>query len=139
LLTVARTPDDIYGAFIAVPLGGLAFGVLALRELDQSFANVYSTAVSVQNVRPRWDRRVLALIIGVATTGLALWFDVSNYQDFLLLLGSVFVPMFGVLVVDFFVFSGNRWDLSVDSPSRWMNLAPWVFGFVAYQIVNPGY
>jgi putative hydroxymethylpyrimidine transporter CytX len=139
LLTVARTPDDIYGAFIAVPLGSLAFGVLALRELDQSFANVYSTAVSVQNVRPRWDRRVLALVIGVATTTLALWFDVSNYQDFLLLLGSVFVPMFGVLVVDFFVISGDRWDLSVASPSRWTNLVPWACGFVAYQIVNPGY
>jgi nucleobase:cation symporter-1, NCS1 family len=139
LLTVARTPDDIYGAFIAVPAGSLAFGVLALRELDQSFANVYSTAVSVQNVRPRWDRRVLALIIGGATTALALWFDVSNYQDFLLLLGSVFVPMFGVLVVDFFVLTGDRWDLSVTSPSRWLNLVPWVCGFVAYQIVNPGY
>jgi NCS1 family nucleobase:cation symporter-1 len=139
LLTVARTPDDIYGAFIAVPLGALAFGVLALRELDQSFANVYSTAVSVQNVRPRWDRRVLALIIGVTTTVLALWFNVSNYQDFLLLLGSVFVPMFGVLVVDFFIISGDRWDLSEDSPPRWVNLVPWALGFAAYQIVNPGY
>jgi purine-cytosine permease-like protein len=138
LLTVARGPDDIYGAFIAIPLGSLAFGVLALRELDQSFANVYSTAVSVQNVRPRWDRRVLAVAIGTVTTAFALWFDISNYQDFLLLLGSVFVPMFAVLVVDFFVFSGGRWDLSVTSPSRWWNLAPWALGFIAYQLINPG-
>jgi hypothetical protein len=55
------------------------------------------------------------------------------------LLGSVFVPMFGVLVVDFFILSGDRWDLSVDSPPRWVNLVPWVLGFAAYQIVNPGY
>ena len=38
-------------------LGGLAFGVLSVRELDQSFANVYSTTVSTQNLRPAWDRR----------------------------------------------------------------------------------
>ena len=38
----------------------LAFAVLAVRELDQSFVDTYSTAVSVQNLRPRWDRRVLA-------------------------------------------------------------------------------
>ena len=30
LVTVARDPDDIYGAFIAVPLGSLAFAVLAV-------------------------------------------------------------------------------------------------------------
>ena len=139
LLTVARSPDDIYGAFIAVPLGSLAFGILALRELDQSFANVYSTAVSVQNVRPRWDRRVLALLIGTLTTVFALCVNINNYQDFLLLLGSVFVPMFGVLVVDFFLFTGRRWDLSVASPSRWGNLVPWALGFVTYQLINPGY
>ncbi|MBO0714396.1 MAG: cytosine permease, partial [Acidimicrobiales bacterium] len=119
LVTVARTPNDIYGAFVAVPVGSLAFGVLALRELDESFANVYSTAVSTQNLRPMWDRRVLAVAIGALTTGLALWLNIADYQSFLLLLGSVFVPLFGVLLIDYFVLSKGRWDLSPDSPSRW--------------------
>ena len=47
-----RPQHDMFGAFIAVPVGWLAFGVLVLRELDESFANVYSTAVSMQNLRP---------------------------------------------------------------------------------------
>jgi purine-cytosine permease-like protein len=42
LVTVAVDEDHIFAAFIAVPLGGLAFAVLAIREMDQSFANVYS-------------------------------------------------------------------------------------------------
>lgn len=138
LVTVARNPSDIYGAFIAVPLGALAFGVLALRELDESFANVYSTAVSVQNLRPLWDRRWLALVIGVLTTVAALWLNIGGYQDFLLLLGSVFVPLSGVLVVDFFVLSGRRWDLSTGSPARWSMILPWLLGFVVYQLINPG-
>ena len=50
--------NKIFGSFIAVPLGTVAFAVLAVRELDQSFVDTYSTAVSVQNLRPRWDRRV---------------------------------------------------------------------------------
>ncbi|MGH9058254.1 MAG: purine-cytosine permease family protein [Acidimicrobiales bacterium] len=137
LVTVARTPDDIYGAFIAVPVGTVAFAVLAARELDQSFANVYSTAVSLQNLRRGWDRRVLAVGVGVVTTALALWFNIGDYQSFLLLLGSVFLPMFGVLVVDFFVLSGRRWDLSERSPARWSMLMPWVLGFVTYQLINP--
>ncbi len=137
LVTVARNPADIYGAFIAVPLGTLAFAVLAARELDQSFANVYSTAVSLQNFRRSWDRRVLALGIGLLTTGLALWFNIRDYQNFLLLLGSVFLPMFGVLLVDYFLLDGRRWDLSEVSPARWSMLVPWVLGFVTYQLINP--
>jgi putative hydroxymethylpyrimidine transporter CytX len=139
LVTVARNPSDIYGAFIAVPLGSIGFAILAARELDQSFANVYSTAVSMQNLRPLWDRRVLALAITVITTTLALWINIADYENFLVLLGSVFVPMFAVLVVDFFVVSRGRWDLSSHSPARWMMLVPWALGFVAYQLINPGY
>ena len=140
LLTVAHgDPSHIYGAFIALPVGTIGFAVLAARELDQSFANVYSTAVSTQNLRPLWDRRVLAAVIAVLTTVLALTLNIADYENFLVLLGSVFVPMFAVLVVDFFIVSKGRWDLSARSRSRWVMLVPWATGFAAYQLINPGY
>jgi len=139
LLTVAKTPDDIYGAFIAVPLGTACFGVLAARELDQSFANVYSTAVSIQNGRPRWDRRILSVIIGTVTTIFALAVHISDYENFLILLGSIFTPLAAVLAVDYFVVCRARWDLSTGSPARWTSLAAWLLGFVTYQLINPGY
>jgi nucleobase:cation symporter-1, NCS1 family len=139
LLTVARNPGNIYGAFIALPAGTIGFAILAARELDQSFANVYSTAVSTQNLRPLWDRRVLAVGITVATTAGALWLNIADYENFLVLLGSVFVPMSAVLIVDFFVLSAGRWDLSGRSRSRWLMLLPWAAGFVTYQLINPGY
>ena len=68
LLTVARDPGHVFGAFIALPVGSLAFAILAARELDQSFADMYSTAVSIQNLRPRGDRRILAGVIAAAAT-----------------------------------------------------------------------
>jgi putative hydroxymethylpyrimidine transporter CytX len=139
LVTVARNPSDIYGAFIAVPLGSLCFALLATRELDQSFANVYSTAVSIQNLRPLWDRRVLALVIASLATVLALWTNIVDYENFLVLLGSVFIPMSAVFIVDFFVLSHGHWDLSVNASRRFTMLVPWTLGFVAYQLINPGY
>jgi nucleobase:cation symporter-1, NCS1 family len=140
LVTVAnRNPDDIYGAFIALPVGSLGFAILAARELDQSFANVYSTAVSTQNLRPLWDRRVLAGVIAAATTAGALWLNIADYENFLDLIGSVFVPMAAVLIADYFIVSGRRWDLSVTARSRWLMLLPWAAGFVTYQLINPGY
>ncbi|MGH3320252.1 MAG: purine-cytosine permease family protein, partial [Streptosporangiaceae bacterium] len=139
LVLVSANPDRIFGAFLAVPLGWLFFAVLVIREVDQSFANVYSTAVSVQNLRPLTDRRVLSVAVGVLTTLFALTLDISRYASFLYLLGSVFVPMLAVLVVDYFVVTGrSRWDLSQRARSRPMMLVPWVLGFVMYQLVNPG-
>jgi purine-cytosine permease-like protein len=140
LVTVAHgDPDHIYGAFIALPVGAFGFAILAARELDQAFANVYSTAVSAQNLRPLWDRRVLAGVIAAATTAGALWLNISDYENFLTLIGSVFVPLSAVLIADYFVVSRGRWDLSGAARSRWLMLVPWAAGFVTYQLVNPGY
>jgi NCS1 family nucleobase:cation symporter-1 len=140
LVTVAHhNPSDIYGAFIALPVGSLGFAILATRELDQSFVNVYSTAVSTQNLRPLWDRRVLAGMIAALTTAGALWLSIADYENFLTLIGSVFVPMSAVLIADYFVVSRRRWDLSPTARSRWLMLLPWAAGFVTYQLINPGY
>jgi NCS1 family nucleobase:cation symporter-1 len=139
LLTVARHSGDIFGAFIALPLGSLAFAVLATRELDQSFADVYSTAVSIQNLKPLWDRRVLAIVIAALATAGALWLNIADYENFLTLIGSVFVPLSAVLVVDYFIVSKGNWDLSQRAGTRWRSLIPWAVGFVVYQLINPGY
>ncbi|MBX7449290.1 cytosine permease [Mycolicibacterium sp. 3033] len=139
LVTVAADENQIFAAFIAVPLGGLAFAVLAIREIDQSFANVYSTTVSTQNLRPTWDRRKISLVVGVLTMVLALSVDIYGYASFLSLIGSVFVPLFAVLAVDYFLLSGrSTWDLTPNSPSRWLMVAPWLLGFITYQLIYPG-
>jgi purine-cytosine permease-like protein len=124
---------------MAIPIGTLAFAVLAIRELDQSFVDTYSAAISVQNIRPRWDRRALALAIGTLSTVFALGLTIGDYENFLILLGAVFVPLAGVLAVDYFVVSKRSWNLSEHAPLRLLMLVPWVVGFVVYQLVNPGY
>jgi nucleobase:cation symporter-1, NCS1 family len=140
-LTIADTADHapVFHALIAVSIGWLPFAVLVLRELDESFTNVYSTAVSVQNLRPLADRRVLAVVIGTIATIGALAFNISDYQNFLYLIGSVFVPMFAVFAVDYFLLGGRaRWNTDETAPTRWLMIVPWALGFVAYQLINPG-
>jgi putative hydroxymethylpyrimidine transporter CytX len=143
LATVVHASDnqdvlahDMFSAFIAVPVGWLAFAVLVLRELDQSFVDSYSTVVSLQNVWPRMDRRILGVVVGTVATVLALVLQISDYFSFLYLLGSVFVPMFAVFVVDYFVLAGHRgWDTSPSARPRWRMLLPWALGFAMYQLV----
>lgn len=81
----------------------------------------------------------LGVAIGVVTTVTALFTDLGGYQNFLVLLGAVFVPLGAVLLVDFFLLTGRSWEYGVSSPARWSRVAPWTVGFVAYQLVNPGY
>lgn len=144
LATVVKASDanlqaDMFGAFIAVPVGWLAFGVLLLRELDESFADGYSAVVSLQNVWPRVDRRLFTLVVvGLATVG-ALLLDINDYVNFLTLLASVLVPLVAVFLVDYFGCRSLRaWDVGSDAPSRPMMLAPWLIGFAVYQMINPG-
>lgn len=135
----AADTHAMFGAFIAVPVGWLAFAVLVARELDQSFADSYSTVVSVQNVLPRFDRRVLAILVGGLATVLALALNINDYANFLALLGSVFVPLTAVLVVDYFVGGRGHWDVSERAPRRAVMLLPWLLGVIVYQLINPGY
>lgn len=143
VLLQAGTLDEPYRPFLAVPLGALFLGVIVLREVDQSFADTYSTGVSLQNLLPRTDRRVLTGAIGVLTTVMALTLDMDQYAGFLTLIGSVFVPMFGVLAADYFGRNRHRdpaasWDLSETAPSRWRMLLAWVVGLAVYQLIHPG-
>lgn len=128
--------NDVVTALLTVPAGAVALVILATAEVDEAFANIYSTATSAQNVLPRADRRVLALLVGGLATVLALLVDGGAYEPFLFLIGAVFVPLAAMLIVDFALARG-RWDLAADAPPRWAMAVPWVGGFVAYQLTAP--
>src|SRR5919112_4507636 len=139
LAAYGSTGFDVIDALLAVPLGAVAVLVLVAVELDEAFANVYSTAVSAQNIVARADRRVLAVVVGAVATLLALTFDIAAYEPFLFLIGAVFVPLVGVLVVVYFMLPRSGWHVGADAPARPMLLLPWLAGFLAYQLTLPTY
>lgn len=126
------------GALVALPAGAIALGILLVDEVDEAFANIYSTTMSIQNLFGRLDRRIVAVGVGVIATTIAGFLDFGKYQAFLFLIGSVFVPLFAVAAVDFFLVSRQRWDVSETSPVRIVPIVAWAAGFVAYQLVYPG-
>jgi putative hydroxymethylpyrimidine transporter CytX len=140
LALVGGNGDEVFAPMLAAPLGLVALLVLVARETDQSFANVYSTAVSTQNLLPRADRRLLCLAVGALITVLALGVTIDDYAAFLAVIGSVFVPLLGVGVGDALVRrrSGTPPDLSRWAPSRPLMVVAWLVGLVTYQLVNPG-
>lgn len=124
---------------IAIAGGGLAAALallaLTVDETDEAFANVYSAAVSTQNLFPRIPQRALIVGASVLATGGALAIDMRSYQRFLLLLGAVFVPLLGVLVADWLL-AGAHYTRShvFEGPAfRPANIVAWLGGFLVYE------
>ncbi|HQA31948.1 MAG TPA: cytosine permease [Propioniciclava tarda] len=132
------TGTNLIAALMALPAGVIAISLLLFDELDDAFANVYSTTVSVHNLAPRVDRRIVSVVVGVVATLLAGFVGFGAYESFLLMIGSVFVPLFAVAVADFFVVRRGAWDTSDAAPFRWTPAVAWFIGFVAYQLIYPG-
>jgi nucleobase:cation symporter-1, NCS1 family len=135
LLFLSRGLGDSTALLTAVAAGGvgsaLALLALTVDETDEPFANVYSAAVSLQNLFPEAPQRALILAVGGLATAGALVVDLGRYQSFLFLLGSFFVPLFGVLAADFLVPAERAVAV------RWSGLASWLAGFAAYQWIQP--
>lgn len=143
LLALAGASADavgIGGSIVVLAGGGLVLLALLVGESDNAFADVYSAALSAQNAAPRVPQRGLIAAIGAVAFGLALVLTMESYEFFLLLIGSVFVPLFGVFAADYFVRRrGGYGEAALFEPSgvRWVSLVPWIAGFVLYHWCVP--
>ena len=135
LLLLSRGTSDTTALLTSVAAGGIASALalvaLTVDETDEPFANVYSAAVSLQNLVPEAPQRVLVLGVGGLSIAGALVIDLGRYQSFLFLLGAFFVPLFGVLAADFL--SGSRNPVRI----RWSGIAAWLAGVALYQWIQP--
>jgi nucleobase:cation symporter-1, NCS1 family len=143
VLVLSRGLGDPAALPAAVVAGGLAAIValfaLLVTETDEAFANAYSAAVSLQNAVPRAPQELLiVLVTGVATLG-ALVVDFASYQSFLLLLGSVFVPLFAVLLADWLAAGAHYTTADIFDSPPWRPglIAAWIAGFALYQWLFP--
>jgi nucleobase:cation symporter-1, NCS1 family len=143
ILFFSRDITDPAALPVAVAAGGLgatlALLAVTVDETDEAFANVYSTAVSLQNLAPRLPQRALLVAVAAAATLGALTIDLLAYETFLILLGSFFVPLFGVLLADWLA-AGARYtegDIFRSAAVRPGMIASWIAGFALYQWLHP--
>jgi putative hydroxymethylpyrimidine transporter CytX len=136
------SPGGIASGVLAIAGGSIA-GIIFLSgllvgETDEAFANIYSASVSLQNIFPTAPRRVLSLGVAAIGTLLAAWLTMERYEVFLFLIGSVFVPLFGVMAAA----HASRWGDEGDpaphgAPVRWLPFVPWAAGFCLYHWILP--
>jgi nucleobase:cation symporter-1, NCS1 family len=138
ILLLTRGLSDAPSVLTAIAAGGAAAAVallaLGVDETKEPFANIYSAALSLQNVVPRVPQRALIVVVAAVATAGTFAIDLVQYASFLLLLGSFFVPLFGVLLAQWLV--GVR-DPFAAREVRAGQIVAWLAGFGLYQWLSP--
>ena len=115
---------------LAADLGLAALAIIVLATVTTTFMDAYSAGVSFTNFPFALDERRVALAMTVLGTALALVVDMEQYEAFLLAIGSVFAPLFAILLTDYFLL-GNR-TARPDLLANWAALAVWGGGVALY-------
>jgi NCS1 family nucleobase:cation symporter-1 len=120
---------------LAASGGGIALLLIVIDETDNTFADIHSAAVSTATLLPLKPAK-LALGFGALCTVIALLAPMAQYEGFLLLIGSVFAPLFGVVLTDHFVIRRRKAVLAATEGLNLPGLAAWVVGIAAYQALS---
>jgi putative hydroxymethylpyrimidine transporter CytX len=109
LLILVLPGSDLIGSIMTIAFGTAGLALLLGDETDNAFADVYSGAISIKNVLPTLSTRLLVSSIGGVCLAIALIVDLTSFQGFLYLVGSLFTPLFGVLFADYFILKRRRY------------------------------
>jgi len=98
---------------IVVAIQAMFFGFLMLLllvdEADNAFADVYSAAVSAQNIFSHLSQKHLVIGMTAVSAILASVISIQQYEVFLLLIGAIFVPLFGVILTDYYIVKKQKY------------------------------
>lgn len=125
-----------------------ALAIVLLSTFTTTFLDIYSTAISTLTILPKIGERPAILLGGGLGTGLAVLFpNLLEYEHFLLFIGAMFCPLFGIVLTDYFWVRGRR--ISVEDLYRragtywfWKGVNPvaliaWLVGFALYLGFSP--
>jgi NCS1 family nucleobase:cation symporter-1 len=138
------------GALILQLMGGLGLAVPALlmvvfSTITTGFPDVYSATCSAMNISQKFSSRTILWVAGIISILVALVFPMEQYENFLFLIGAMFVPLFGVVLTDYFLIRNRQ--ISVENLYRpqgayWyangfngVALICWAVGFFVYELI----
>ncbi len=144
LLTGASDP----GLLILETMGGLGLAAPALfmvvfSTITSDFPDVYSATCSLLNISQRMSARTVMWIAGGVSIFVALVFPMEQYENFLFFIGAMFIPLFGVVLTDYFILRKGKLDVGAiyeEGGAYWYHngyhsaaLVAWAAGFAVYE------
>jgi putative hydroxymethylpyrimidine transporter CytX len=150
LLATLVTGESDPGMLILQTMGRIGMAVPALimvvfSTITSDFPDVYSATCSMLNISQRISARTVMWIAGILSILVALVFPMEQYENFLLFIGAMFVPLFGVVLTDYFLLRRRRLDLAAiyqPGGAYWYTkgfnivaLVAWAVGFAVFETI----
>jgi len=122
VVSVSAPDANLVNTLLLAQGGLLALGLILLDEIDNAYGDVYSAAVNSHSLWSGLSSRQWGLGIAVLCTVLALFLPMHSLEPFLLMLSSVFVPLFGVILgrLGFGMTSSNLQRVDKSAAAAWL-------------------
>lgn len=150
LMATMVTGETDPGALILQIMGriGLAIPALILvvfSTITSDFPDVYSATCSILNISRKISAKTLMWIVGILSILVALVFPMEQYENFLFFIGAMFVPLFGVVLTDYFLIRKrqlNTEEIYKKDGEYWFSrgfngaaIVSWAIGFIVYEFI----
>jgi nucleobase:cation symporter-1, NCS1 family len=126
---------------LAVP----ALIMVVFSTITSDFPDIYSATCSILNISQKIKATTLMWAVGILSILVALVFPMEQYENFLLLIGAMFIPLFGVVLTDYFIVrkrklsveeiyrnGGAYWYFKGFNPKA---LGAWAVGFIVFELI----
>jgi NCS1 family nucleobase:cation symporter-1 len=130
LIVSTAAPDaDLLSLMLLAQGGLIALGLILIDEMDNAYGDIYSGSVSLNFLNGKYSIRFWGIALAVVATACALVLPMHGLEPFLLLLSSVFVPLFGVVI--------SQLAMEGKATAKKINPVPvaiWLLGIAAFHV-----
>ena len=150
LMATLATGETDPGALVLQIMGKIGFAAPALimvvfSTITSDFPDVYSATCSMMNISQKIKAKTIMWIAGILSILVALVFPMEQYENFLFFIGAMFMPLFGVVLTDYFIIRRRLLDVEAlyrEDGAYWYSkgfnlvaLLSWAIGFVVYEVM----
>ena len=135
LVALVLPSQDLVTALLLAQGGLIALSLILIDEVDNAYGDAYSGSVSAHSLRPAWSVRRWGLAIAAVCTAFALVLPMHSLEPFLLLLSSVFVPLFGVILGRLAFGAPAQQLLARAGGVEWSATLLWLAGIACYHLL----
>ena len=132
LIAITTPSTDLVAALLLAQGGLIALGLILIDEADNAYGDVYSGAVAGHSLKPSWSVRKIGIGFAAVCTALALVLPMHALEPFLLMLSSVFIPLYGVILARL-VGKTNVAALVTERAVNYSAVLIWFSGVVFYH------
>ncbi|HET6588693.1 MAG TPA: cytosine permease [Candidatus Nitrosocosmicus sp.] len=135
--------NDVFEILVAIQafFYGLVLIVLIVDEIDNVFANIFSSAMSFKNIYNKINYKYLVVFFTGLGVLLANIIPIQQYESFLLIIGALFAPLFAIVLTDYYIV--RKRQITVENFYEKANkvkissFLAFLMGCITYLILSP--